>query len=299
MSLPGPCSRTGGFALLGLNDSYTIEVEQLVRNSINHVEVWFKCSKEDFPKEDCHLTWQKMLDHGANINERYLPAKEGCWFQTKIDKDRAFDKHHRIECTAGTALPFDFNGGDYWDPLKIDLVVGSDHNEPDATEMLESFDLSICKSWWDGKFFHVCQPHLTFDYKAVLEPERRLLMQRYQESYPQSGPAAVHDMMDEELFQDNEVTEYLPPGREPYPSFAFIEQDVANHHNFMVRAVGSCRKCIRTTLLICLTFLLFNYRTFVYLAISASSLVAYKNTLRVALTFSMPLQELWTLNHRV
>jgi hypothetical protein len=73
MSLPGPCSRTGGFALLGLNDSYTIEVEQLVRNSINHVEVWFKCSKEDFPKEaesSFELTWQKMLDHGANINKR-------------------------------------------------------------------------------------------------------------------------------------------------------------------------------------------------------------------------------------
>jgi hypothetical protein len=128
-----------------------------------------------------------------------------------------FDAHHRIEGLAGTAaLPFKHSESTRiynTDTTQIDVIVGSDHKSQDAREMLKIFDLSICKSWWDGNFFHVCQPHLTFQSQAVLEPQRRRLMQRYQELYEETIHSEEYDdVLEQGICQSrqNDLWQFFP-----------------------------------------------------------------------------------------
>jgi hypothetical protein len=46
----------------------------------------------------------------------------------------------------------------------------------DARELLDSFDLLICSASFDGRLFRIPDPHLTFNHRSALQPERHRLM---------------------------------------------------------------------------------------------------------------------------
>ena len=82
------------------------------------------------------------------------------------------DGTHDIKPKPGGELPFDFNGTGNIDLIvaKIGLPVSS---------LLDGFDLEICKASFDGKKFHIPDPHLTFAAKTRMEPNRRAVVGSY------------------------------------------------------------------------------------------------------------------------
>ena len=58
-------------------------------------------------------------------------------------------------------------------------------------ELLNSFDLSICKASWDGNTFRIPHPHLTFARKSITEPFRRSVMVEYMNGYCQPIPGTI------------------------------------------------------------------------------------------------------------
>ena len=76
-----------------------------------------------------------------------------------------------------TQLPFDFHGDG-----NIDLVVAR-REVNDAFELLDDFDLIICKASFDGKSFHIPDPHLTFKRRSTMEPNRRAVVASYVKHY--------------------------------------------------------------------------------------------------------------------
>ena len=52
-----------------------------------------------------------------------------------------------------------------------------------AHDLLDSFDLTICKASFDGTTFKIPEPHLLFNRKSTMEPCRRLFLQSYMNHY--------------------------------------------------------------------------------------------------------------------
>jgi len=82
------------------------------------------------------------------------------------------DGTHNIKPKPGGHLPFDFNGTG-----KIDLIVAK--TGVPVSSLLDGFDLEICKASFDGKKFHIPDPHLTFAAKTKMEPNRRAVVGSY------------------------------------------------------------------------------------------------------------------------
>ena len=74
-------------------------------------------------------------------------------------------------------LPFDFDGIG-----KIDLIVAQ--SAVPASSLLDGFDLEICKASFDGKKFHIPDPHLTFAAKTRMEPNRKAVVGSYVRHHP-------------------------------------------------------------------------------------------------------------------
>ena len=82
------------------------------------------------------------------------------------------DGTHDIKPKPGGNLPFDFDGRG-----NIDLIVAK-AGIP-ASSLLDGFDLEICKASFDGKNFHIPDPHLTFAGKTKMESNRRAVVGSY------------------------------------------------------------------------------------------------------------------------
>jgi len=48
----------------------------------------------------------------------------------------------------------------------LDLIIGREDSK-DARDLLKSFDLTICKSAFDGRLFHIPFPHDTFNLRSL------------------------------------------------------------------------------------------------------------------------------------
>ena len=83
------------------------------------------------------------------------------------NKDGSYD----IKTESGK-IPFDFFGSG-----KIDLIVAK--SDTVASALLDGFDLEICKASFDGKKFHIPDPHLTFAGKTRMESNRRAVVGSY------------------------------------------------------------------------------------------------------------------------
>ncbi len=82
------------------------------------------------------------------------------------------DGTHDIKSKPGGNLPFDFHGDG-----GIDLIVAK--TGIPASSLLDGFDLEICKASFDGKKFHIPDPHLTFAGKTRMEANRRAVVSSY------------------------------------------------------------------------------------------------------------------------
>mmetsp|Transcript_23334 Transcript_23334/g.53531 ORF Transcript_23334/g.53531 Transcript_23334/m.53531 type:complete len:491 (-) Transcript_23334:213-1685(-) len=106
-----------------------------------------------------------------------------------IDLNEAYD----VKPKSGGDLPYDFHGeGD------IDLVVGrlkdkSGDKKIAPSDLLSDFDLEICKCSFDGKKFHIADPHNTFSGKTQMEPKRRAVVSSYANHF---SPPANNKYMD-------------------------------------------------------------------------------------------------------
>jgi len=69
-------------------------------------------------------------------------------------------------------LPFDFKGSG-----QIDLIVAK--AGVSTSDLLGGFDLEICKASFDGRKFHIPDPHLTFAGKSKMEPNRSAVVGSY------------------------------------------------------------------------------------------------------------------------
>ena len=82
------------------------------------------------------------------------------------------DGRHDIIPKPGGNLPFDFKGTG-----SIDLIVAKTCIP--TSSLLDGFDLDICKASFDGKKFHIPDPHLTFAGKTRMESNRRAVVGSY------------------------------------------------------------------------------------------------------------------------
>ena len=109
------------------------------------------------------------------------------------------NKAYNIKPNAGGTLPFDFDGDG-----SIDLVVAKVYGDNEGAakktgkpskkkakkseatpfDILDDFDLTICKASFDGKTFRIPEPHLTFARKTTMEPYRRAVVESYLKHFP-------------------------------------------------------------------------------------------------------------------
>ena len=116
-----------------------------------------------------------------------------------VDQNKAYN----IKTAGNTPLPFDFHGGQC-----IDLIVGLLNGdlckpkkskkskkpkkkgkapEPTPADILIDFDLEICKASFDGKKFHIPDPHRTFARKTTMEPNRCAIVESYVKHFKAPG----------------------------------------------------------------------------------------------------------------
>ena len=198
---------------IGFKDGYiSMTDDQLlytVDTNIHHVEHFGKLS-ENFEKGR-KGGWK---GHGLETLEEYAEVASGwgkdCqenYVSWKWQNTMRFDvlgiesdnKAYDIKPNTGGSLPFDFNGDG-----SIDLVVAKMHDDTKEAskktgksskkktkksevtpfEILDDFDLTICKASFDGKTFRIPEPHLTFARKTTMEPHRRAVVKSYLKHFP-------------------------------------------------------------------------------------------------------------------
>lgn len=113
--------------------------------------------------------YKDTSEYGKNCQQKYVDWKWTHCFSFDVLGLDPRDKVYNIKPKKGGDLPFDFDGDDC-----IDLIVAK-IGEDGVTlfDLLEDFDLTICKASFDGKTFRIPDPHRTFSAKSTMEPNRR------------------------------------------------------------------------------------------------------------------------------
>lgn len=208
------------FTFCGFGDSYSDTygnsiTAHLVESAIHHVEGYAKTPPKDDPDFDfdasCsygedvdHFCYYKSDSSGEHFGIDLFPwhrrqkSTSGLkGMQNRRKGDRAnkgsIPAPYAIRTLPGHALSFDFN---LESERKLDLVIAEPGCD-DALELLESFDIIICKCSFDGTKFRIPEPHRTFKMKSSLEPKRRRLMRAFAKiqqshSHSHSDPEATN-----------------------------------------------------------------------------------------------------------
>lgn len=69
---------------------------------------------------------------------------------------------------------------------KIDLIVAR-RSTKSPKDLLQGFDLNICKASFDGSKFHIPNPHQTFSRKTTMEPSRKAIVESYVNHFQSPG----------------------------------------------------------------------------------------------------------------
>ena len=185
-----------------------------VDTKIHHVE-HYGSQNENFQRQKDGYSGlnAKTLEEYVKTTSEFGKDCQQNYVNWKWQKTMSFDvlgieannKAYKIKPSNGGVLPFDFNGrGD------IDLVVAKlqDDSKKEATkktgksstkkakkskaaleitpfDILDDFDLTICKASFDGKTFRIPEPHLTFARKTSMEPNRRAVVESYLKHFPE------------------------------------------------------------------------------------------------------------------
>lgn len=87
-------------------------------------------------------------------------------------------------------LPFDFRGDG-----TIDLIVSKVNKN--AYDLLDDFDLTICKACWNGKNFKIPNPHETFCAKSTYDSKRCAVVNSYMTHYSPPNTQNARDWSQE------------------------------------------------------------------------------------------------------
>ena len=124
------------------------------------------------------VTSEYGLEDIAYASDAYY-ARAKAWGATAVAD---MPKFASVGVLYGAGIPFGSAGGDFLydynlrDESYVQLIVGKPRVK-DARELLESFDLEICKSYFDGNTFHVPAARDSFDARTKVTPVRRALVE--------------------------------------------------------------------------------------------------------------------------
>lgn len=192
----------------GFNDSYIDLADSrllyTVDTKIHHVESWGHISanvKDDSYKNDDGEAdgaenkdvaslkdtdyYRDSIEYGKTCQGLYVDNK---WKHVMsfgvlgVDQNKAYDIKPKRDGT----LPFDFNGDDSIDLIVARLYASGSQKPVKALDLLDDFDLTICKSSFDGRNFRIPDPHRTFNAQSTMETDRRAVVESYVRHYVQA-----------------------------------------------------------------------------------------------------------------
>ena len=126
------------------------------------------------------VTSEYGLEDIAYDSDAYY-ARAKAWGATAVAD---MPKFASVGVLYGAGIPFGSAGGDFLydynlrDESYVQLIVGKPRVK-DARELLESFDLEICKSYFDGNTFHVPAARDSFAARTKVTPVRRALVEEF------------------------------------------------------------------------------------------------------------------------
>eukprot|EP00986_Skeletonema_menzelii_P009040 scaffold4012_cov127-Skeletonema_menzelii.AAC.2 len=189
---------------VGVNDTYIDFVDNrllyVVDTKIHHVEKWGSYAENwEHSREESESEYRrKTIQWGAG-------AVEYANWKWKHSMDFGIlgvvpinDGRHDIKPRPGGNLPFDFTGSG-----SVDLIVAK--TGIPTSSLLDSFDLEICKASFDGRKFHIPDPHLTFAGKTRMETNRRAVVSSYVKHHREPENFYPDDRMDYSRLASNTI----------------------------------------------------------------------------------------------
>ena len=170
-----------------------------INTNIHHCEHYGSLKDNaEYRGKDITEYYAETTEWGRGCNNTYVPQK---WLRTigLLGRD-CHNPEYKIRPKKGGDLPFDFDENCQGN---IDLIVGvkvpSDLHPSylgniTAHDLLDSFDLTICKASFDGTTFKIPEPHLLFNRKSTMEPCRRTLLQCYMYHYGNVINSSEYDL---------------------------------------------------------------------------------------------------------
>ena len=191
---------------------------------------WSKKSVEEANREGAGIDvetqkntdyYRKAIGWGKNCQRNYVDMKWNCnsfmHFDTLGIDGR--NKAYNIKPKPGGDLPFDFEGDG-----SIDLIVAltkTKGSKKDITpfDILEDFDLTICKASFDGKTFRIPDPHRTFSRQSTMEPNRRAIVESYVKHFESPNERYMEPIAESALASDT-----IKKVRKDVPNAPFYKQ---------------------------------------------------------------------------
>ena len=191
----------------GFNDTYINLADSMlytVDTNIHHVESWGHISAnvqdDSYEKDDGEADgaenkdvaslkdtdyYRDSIEYGKTCQVLYVDWKwkHGMSFDVLgVDQNKAYN----IKPKRGGTLPFDFNGDDSIDLIVARLKASGSKKAVTPLDLLDDFDLTICKSSFDGRNFRIPDPHRTFNAQSTMETDRRAVVESYVRHYVQA-----------------------------------------------------------------------------------------------------------------
>ena len=132
------------------------------------------------------------------------------------------NKAYQIKPKPKGELPFDFNGEG-----NTDLVVSKVGKN--AYDLLDDFDLTICKASFDGTHFKIPSPHQTFAGKSTYDPTRRAIINSYMNHYRNPSTDEVYDKCMNASAIIQKVCKDVP--RAPFYRYVDMAKELPDRYN--------------------------------------------------------------------
>lgn len=162
--------------------------------------------------------YKDAVEWGKNCQQTYADWK---WKHTIGELGMDLGKTYDIKPKSGSDLPFDFDGCGSIDLIVSRIKERGAKKEISPFDILEDFDLTICKASFDGKTFRVPDPHRTFAAKSTMEPNRRAIVESYVKHYK---PVPWTEIGMEPIMQSKLASSTIEAVRKDVPNVPFYKQ---------------------------------------------------------------------------
>jgi len=180
-----------GFTVARFHNSYEDNgngmTAYLLETKVHHVEGWAFT-----PEDSEEFNFAQSCEYGERASSFFSSVLD--LIPVVVPRDAALG----IRTLPGTPLSFNF---DLYD--KLDVVVGNSSCK-NARELLQSFDIIICSTSYDGLRFHIPHPHQAFRRQSPLEPKRLAMMKAFAAAWRKQKlqePPDFEDIVDAPWFQ--------------------------------------------------------------------------------------------------